>query len=398
MEENVEEILFRVPPDEPAHLIRAALVCKTWRRILSDGGFRRRYCRFHRAPPLLGYFHHLGTCADGPQLVAAASVAAAFTTAPASPGGGYALDCRHGRVLIYTFSSAAATTPGLIVWDPITGSQEPLSMPADYHQTNTVGSFTGAVLCALHGHGCDHLDCHGGPFLVVFVATHAAVHATATHTWATVYSSETGAWSAAQASSSTDNNGHLATVRRRPSLLIGDALYFTLVHHFVIRILKYDLVGGGGLSVINDTPQVSMFHDTAVAIEIDGQLGLVELSSRSFIYTWSQRQASAAANGGGVGGGGGGWVRNDDDAVELQALIPPRRHTRELYPRHPCDSIRFVEGTNTVLVSINNSIAVGVFAIDLKSRQVRKVAETWDAGIIPYMSFYTLAACHQDDS
>ena len=57
-EELVEEILLRIPPDEPSLLIRAALVCKDWRRILSDGGFRRRYCRFHRSPPLLGYINN----------------------------------------------------------------------------------------------------------------------------------------------------------------------------------------------------------------------------------------------------------------------------------------------------------------------------------------------------
>jgi hypothetical protein len=57
MEELVEEILLRLPPEEPAHLVRCAMVCKAWRRILSDGGFRRRYRRFHRATPptVLGY-------------------------------------------------------------------------------------------------------------------------------------------------------------------------------------------------------------------------------------------------------------------------------------------------------------------------------------------------------
>jgi hypothetical protein len=35
-EELVEEIVLRVPPNEPAYLVRAALVCRPWRRILSD--------------------------------------------------------------------------------------------------------------------------------------------------------------------------------------------------------------------------------------------------------------------------------------------------------------------------------------------------------------------------
>ncbi|KAF8654694.1 hypothetical protein HU200_061495 [Digitaria exilis] len=55
----VEEILARFPPDEPALLVRAALACKAWHRIVSGAGFRRRL--HGRAPPLLGFFHHNGS-------------------------------------------------------------------------------------------------------------------------------------------------------------------------------------------------------------------------------------------------------------------------------------------------------------------------------------------------
>ncbi|TVU13888.1 hypothetical protein EJB05_37321, partial [Eragrostis curvula] len=41
MPEIVEEILLRVPPDDPAALARAALADKPWRRLISDAGFRR---------------------------------------------------------------------------------------------------------------------------------------------------------------------------------------------------------------------------------------------------------------------------------------------------------------------------------------------------------------------
>ena len=50
------EILLRLPPDEPQCLFRASLVCKPWRRLLTDAAFLRRYRRFHRTPPLLGLF------------------------------------------------------------------------------------------------------------------------------------------------------------------------------------------------------------------------------------------------------------------------------------------------------------------------------------------------------
>jgi hypothetical protein len=36
VEDAVSEILLRLPPDEPACLVRASLVCKRWRRVVSD--------------------------------------------------------------------------------------------------------------------------------------------------------------------------------------------------------------------------------------------------------------------------------------------------------------------------------------------------------------------------
>ncbi|RCV04696.1 hypothetical protein SETIT_1G021600v2 [Setaria italica] len=54
MEEIVEEVLLRFPSEDPASLVRAALVSKRWCRLVSGRGFRRRFREFHRAPPLLG--------------------------------------------------------------------------------------------------------------------------------------------------------------------------------------------------------------------------------------------------------------------------------------------------------------------------------------------------------
>jgi hypothetical protein len=42
-----EEILSRLPLDNPAILHRAALVCKPWRRLISGPTFRRRLLEFH---------------------------------------------------------------------------------------------------------------------------------------------------------------------------------------------------------------------------------------------------------------------------------------------------------------------------------------------------------------
>ena len=56
----IEEILLRFPQVEPHLLVRAALVCKRWSRLISDPRFRRRFRELHRAAPMLGFF-----CTDG---------------------------------------------------------------------------------------------------------------------------------------------------------------------------------------------------------------------------------------------------------------------------------------------------------------------------------------------
>ena len=377
-EELVEEILLRIPPDEPSLLIHAALVCKDWRRILSDGGFRRRYCRFHRSPPLLGYINN--------QYFRTAFVPTTSFSPTQLPAGIYsylaALDCRHGRVLIRATKSCSPSAGLLIVWDPITGDQQHLSLPAHPHLNNSnqlLCSFTGAVLCAVDG--CDHLDCHGGPFLVVFVGTppHPADGAAGvvTHARAAVYSSETGAWSDDRTSSSDDSYHY---VKATKPLLLGDALYFTLVSsNGVIRILKYDL-GGHGLSVVDTPPQVCR---KVVPTDVDGGLGLVEFTYKNFIYMWSRSSLQADDADGGIER----WVRHN--VGHLETLIPWPPHHRSVYRHHRYDSIHFAEGTDFIFLSFDNYIDTGVFTLNLKSRQLTRVAERPGCGILPYMSFYT---------
>ncbi|KAL6647160.1 hypothetical protein ACP70R_014597 [Stipagrostis hirtigluma subsp. patula] len=41
VDDLVEEVLLGCPPDDPARLVRAALVCKRWRCLVAGPGFRR---------------------------------------------------------------------------------------------------------------------------------------------------------------------------------------------------------------------------------------------------------------------------------------------------------------------------------------------------------------------
>ncbi|KAB8112273.1 hypothetical protein EE612_050419, partial [Oryza sativa] len=51
----LSEILLRLPA-KPSSLPRASLVCKRWRRVVSDSVFLRRFRSHHGKPPLLGFF------------------------------------------------------------------------------------------------------------------------------------------------------------------------------------------------------------------------------------------------------------------------------------------------------------------------------------------------------
>ncbi|CAL5077102.1 unnamed protein product [Urochloa decumbens] len=268
--ELVEEILLRVPPDEPAHLFRAALVCKPWRRILSDRGFLYRYRTFHRKLPLLGYLHNLYANGKGPIPPFVPTSAATPLSAPVLDCGmWWALDCRHGRVLIHTFN--------------------PQYLIAHSY-------YAGAVLCATDDY--DHLDCHCGPFLVLFVGTNEEAD-DGPLAWVSMYSSKTGVWSAPI---DIDVDYYIES---KPSLLIKDALYFTLEHG--ISILKYDL----GKQVLTEIEPPRVFGSIAMEVE-DGALGFVCVGELdNCIYKWLWQPTAS---------GTGRWAQHM--VMELETLLP----------------------------------------------------------------------------
>ncbi|CAD6226982.1 unnamed protein product [Miscanthus lutarioriparius] len=137
-DDTIIDVLLRLPPEEPAHLVRASLVCKQWRRVLSHPDFLRLYARLHRTPPLLGFFtlcssdSHPGLCFV-PIPTTAAGARSPSSSVAAAAGGALAidhcpwlvLDCLHGRVLPqrrYVADDARA----FLVWDPITGDRHEL--------------------------------------------------------------------------------------------------------------------------------------------------------------------------------------------------------------------------------------------------------------------------------
>ncbi|KAF8657790.1 hypothetical protein HU200_059950 [Digitaria exilis] len=343
-DDAVVEILRRLPPEEPACLIRASLVCRAWRLLLSEPGFLRRYREHHRTPPVLGFLHNklflpTTTVADPP-----------LSPPEFDYSSWVAIDCRHGRVLLHTLDPI-----DLVVWDPIAGDQHRLPEPVDLYN-----HFTGAVVCAADG--CDHTDCRGGPFLVVFggTADEDILLEDPSFTWMRVYSSETGAWNAQEASIDL---GPISTSLdvMGPSLLVGNALHFLLEDGR--RILKYDL-GGHALSVMNAPPL--LVGNMALVKAEDGGLGVAGVEGYG-LHLWSWRGAA-------------GWVQSR--VIELEMML-------SLEIGDPSTRFRmsgFSEDASTIFISAN----AGTFSVELKSERIRKIygRGIFDA-IIPYASFYT---------
>ncbi|KAK3150706.1 hypothetical protein QOZ80_3AG0236620 [Eleusine coracana subsp. coracana] len=167
---------------------------------LSDAGFRRRFRERHRTPPILGFF--LWDLDDDDDV-------ASFAPAPSSPLRHVAIrharpcDARLGRVLLHAYPHRGDDSDGcrsirLIVWDPIT--REKLKLPTP-PRIRGVQSWNAAVLCA-GGGACDHLDCRGGPFLVVLVVTGPEKLVSFVH------SSESGTWSWSDPASGPRRGAH----------------------------------------------------------------------------------------------------------------------------------------------------------------------------------------------
>ncbi|CAM0947720.1 unnamed protein product [Alopecurus aequalis] len=363
------EILLRLPPDEPEHLFRAALVCKPWLRIICDPGFRRRYRAFHGAPPLLGFLHRLMVIQGNPPARFASTTSMPEFPHPGSAGRATRpLDCRHGRVLVHMFQPGGSH---FLVWDPVTGDRH--YVPHDPKEMDWL-IYSAAVLCATDG--CDHLDCHGGPFRVVFAATHDYKDIIL----ASVYSSETGAWSVPVCLDDTcecyaehmrkARNGPLSLfytpyLQPRRGALVGDAVYFTV--RGGNAIVKYDL-GKDRLSMI-DPPQPDVFEIAVTAMENNTSQGFACIQGSS-LYTWSRKvdtQEDEAAK----------WVQYR--VIELAKTIPVTN------PDDEPMVVGFAEGVGVIFVSSG----VGLFTVRLNSGQVKKVDGPGEYfSVLPYMSFY----------
>jgi len=110
VDDLIEEILIRCPPDDAAVLVRATAVCKDWLRVVSGPGFRRWFCERHRTAPMLGFLYYGGTPFRFEPTTSFRPHYASVDIGVQS-----ALDARHGRVLLSRLSSISMRED-LVVW------------------------------------------------------------------------------------------------------------------------------------------------------------------------------------------------------------------------------------------------------------------------------------------
>lgn len=361
MADVVGEILLRLPPSEPACLIRASLVCKSWLRLASDATFLRRYRAFHGAPapPLLALLTNTrggGSGSNEPRLVPFTDPtpfdpppAPAFDCSRYRSRRPWVMDCRHGRALL--FDAWADSEGALAVWDPITGDRQVLPKPRCGRNVSAA-----AVLCAAAG--CDHLDCHRGgrPFLVLCLGVSAATQSGFVD--AHVYSSEAASWRAlATVQLGVDSYGRINC-----GLVIGDEIYFTL--KFSARILKFSL-GTNAFTLIGVPVDIQF----VLMRTEDDSLGLASVRD-SNLHLWSRKEKDNLE-------GVAGWV--NCRVIKLQAPFSTN-------DRFATSVIGFAEGVDVILV-MNTRV---MFAVELKSGKVTEVGKPGDCGsALPIMGFYT---------
>ncbi|KAM3411050.1 hypothetical protein ACQJBY_002971 [Aegilops geniculata] len=354
IEELVEEILIRLPKDEPGNLLRSSLACKPWRDLLASHAFRRHHGDFHQTPPMLGFLR------DCPELSIEFFPTTDFLARGPDPQHQYAVeDCRHGRVLLRYFDEDE-DMPLLVVWDPMTGSETVLG---SLEMSEKARSFA-SVICAADS--CRHGDCHSGPFRVVFVTLHQEEEIAT----ASVYSSETASWSS---SAVTDVGTFEDEVYfSMPSVLAGDALYFLLFRGQDVEgcsLLKYDL----GTSCLSEEMQDASDNPILMVGE-DGRLGIAHLFFFCLSVWWREVDPDGVVS----------WTQRRE--IDLETLLPTSDFTESP------ELVGSIEGTDIIFATTN----LGTYEIDLKSlKSPFKMLSSklclhpnikWT--LFPYVSFY----------
>ncbi|KAG2583526.1 uncharacterized protein LOC120713627 isoform X2 [Panicum virgatum] len=355
----LSEILLRLPP-QPSSLPRASLVCKRWRRLVTEPHFRRRFRARHRSPPLIGFFdvvvghNFFSSVMDPPDRIPGERFCPPLGDGRGScePKQWRIFGCSHGRVLLYNRKQKE-----IVLWDPPTGDHRRVAVPPEFdNEDKTI--WNGAVLCAAAG---DRSHVHGGfcscPFKVAIVGV-ASNH---TQVFACIYSSETGEWSDLVLAAVPF--GVLCVIN--PGVLVGNTLYWMLFG-LEFAIVEFDL-DRHSLAVIEGPSGAKLLGNccSQVVLTEGGGLGLANLSCHS-LQMWERKVCSE---------GVAKWVLRKSD--KLWKILGQRSRVELI--------LGYTDDINVMLLSIDSYI----YVLQLDSLQFRKL---WKTPKIsrnhPYASIY----------
>jgi hypothetical protein len=253
--------------------------------------------------------------------------------------------------LRYPVLDSDARAEELIVWDPVGRRQwefPPPEFAANITYDNAV------VLCAADR--CDHLGCHGVPFLVAFVGTNPSV------AHASVFSSETREWSpvATCYPPPPADPAFAVDLAHEPKALVGDVLYFKCNS----LILRFDYIRPE-LSIIRGPGKGYVLMKS----EQDMLLGCATMQE-SGLCLWSRDTAPD---------GSVAWMQR-----RVVKLDEDMSRVYDIY-----NVIGFADGIGVFYLKA----LPGILTIDLKSGRVLKnITRIRGFSVIPYMSFYTPGA------
>ncbi|CAL5091898.1 unnamed protein product [Urochloa decumbens] len=329
MDEMVEEVLLRFPPREPACLARVALVCKRWRRLISDP----------RLPP-----PGVGRVLRAHDLLLLSPIAA---------DGNHnwrAEDARHGRVLL---SRVTMEHILFMAWDPITDQRQELPvMPRTPCRWRTAVIFCSATATGT----CNHLDYCRGPFHVVYSSERIG------GSFVCIYSSEAAAWSKPASAYLPAHNGFNTFAQ---SVLVGKTLYSKFYPGTVA--IGYDCELCKVVPVIS-LPQRSMGLSAVLITTEDGGLGCAVLLKYS-LYLWSRKADYKVDS---------RWL--ESRVIDLEGMLGINTFSTTLW----MDVVGFAYGIGTIFLRMNNVL----YAIDLMTNKAKEVYnERAIHSVVPYMGF-----------
>ncbi|PUZ69005.1 hypothetical protein GQ55_2G074000 [Panicum hallii var. hallii] len=343
------EILLRLPP-QPSSLPRASLVCKRWHRIITDRNFVGRFRAHHGTPPVLGYFRPSGrffNTQEPPNRVPTSR----FSLRRWRRRGSWSMiGSRHGLVLYGIWDNFGFVREFMVV-DPRTGDWSRVANPHAHAQTTLIT----AVVVSLAG-GIDRRS-----FRLAMLFSHDYQP----RVTASVYSSESGVWSASVATLVLPLS--YSYFIYHPSTLVGNAVYWLL---FEGPIIQFDLERHS-LAMIEQPPAANVGSEMErhIVTAEEGRLGFALLSEFS-IQLW-EREVEPNYN-------AAEWVLHRTIQLEKVLSIKPKDHVKCLLR-----IMGFCEESNVIFINARH----GVFAIHLKSMQLRKMKKRGAFHIHPYSSF-----------